>query len=134
MEGLRSLQIETHHIHNILKLNVHPSDTDYAVDIRNPAISVRHLCGAIRNTKITLRLKFTPVAPDFRWKVECLTSFLSFCIQWINNLETDRKYSSWPYNVQELLRPTFPGVIRQIRKNFHNLVRSRSRTRQTRVD
>uniref|UniRef100_A0A8C4EQC6 UDP-glucose ceramide glucosyltransferase-like 1 n=1 Tax=Dicentrarchus labrax TaxID=13489 RepID=A0A8C4EQC6_DICLA len=32
-------------------------------------------------------------------------------------------YSSWPYNVQELLRPTFPGVIRQIRKNFHNLVR-----------
>ncbi|XP_075873860.1 UDP-glucose:glycoprotein glucosyltransferase 1 isoform X2 [Nelusetta ayraudi] len=80
MEGLRSLQIETHHIHNILKLNVHPSDTDYAVDIRNPAIS------------------------------------------WINNLETDRKYSSWPYNVQELLRPTFPGVIRQIRKNFHNLV------------
>uniref|UniRef100_A0AAQ6AGL4 UDP-glucose ceramide glucosyltransferase-like 1 n=1 Tax=Amphiprion ocellaris TaxID=80972 RepID=A0AAQ6AGL4_AMPOC len=32
------------------------------------------------------------------------------------------RYSSWPYNVQELLRPTFPGVIRQIRKNFHNLV------------
>lgn len=25
--------------------------------------------------------------------------------------------------MQELLRPTFPGVIRQIRKNFHNLVR-----------
>uniref|UniRef100_A0A665U6T4 UDP-glucose ceramide glucosyltransferase-like 1 n=1 Tax=Echeneis naucrates TaxID=173247 RepID=A0A665U6T4_ECHNA len=41
---------------------------------------------------------------------------------WINNLETDHRYSSWPYNVQELLRPTFPGVIRQIRKNFHNLV------------
>uniref|UniRef100_A0A8C8GDG2 UDP-glucose ceramide glucosyltransferase-like 1 n=1 Tax=Oncorhynchus tshawytscha TaxID=74940 RepID=A0A8C8GDG2_ONCTS len=42
--------------------------------------------------------------------------------QWINNLETDSRYGSWPYNVQELLRPTFPGVIRQIRKNFHNLV------------
>uniref|UniRef100_A0A672IV37 UDP-glucose ceramide glucosyltransferase-like 1 n=1 Tax=Salarias fasciatus TaxID=181472 RepID=A0A672IV37_SALFA len=80
MEGLRSLQIETPFIHDILKLNVQPSDSDYAVDIRNPAIS------------------------------------------WINNLETDHRYSSWPYNVQELLRPTFPGVIRQIRKNFHNMV------------
>ncbi|XP_054652260.1 UDP-glucose:glycoprotein glucosyltransferase 1 isoform X2 [Dunckerocampus dactyliophorus] len=80
MEGLRSLHIETPYIHDILKLNVQPTDSDYAVDIRHPAIS------------------------------------------WINNLETDHRYSSWPYNVQELLRPTFPGVIRQIRKNFHNLV------------
>lgn len=46
------------------------------------------------------------------------------CPQWINNLETERRYAGWPSNVQELLRPTFPGVIRQIRKNFHNLVRS----------
>uniref|UniRef100_A0A8D3E4T7 UDP-glucose ceramide glucosyltransferase-like 1 n=1 Tax=Scophthalmus maximus TaxID=52904 RepID=A0A8D3E4T7_SCOMX len=52
------------------------------------------------------------------------TLFFSF-LKWINNLETDHRYSSWPYNVQELLRPTFPGVIRQIRKNFHNLVRPR---------
>ncbi|KAJ8357028.1 hypothetical protein SKAU_G00198220, partial [Synaphobranchus kaupii] len=80
MEGLRSLQIETAYIHDILKLNVQPSDSDYAVDIRNPAIN------------------------------------------WINNLETDGRYGSWPSNVQELLRPTFPGVIRQIRKNFHNFV------------
>lgn len=80
MEGLRSLLIETPYIHDILKLNVQPSESDYAVDIRHAAIS------------------------------------------WINNLETDHRYSTWPYNVQELLRPTFPGVIRQIRKNFHNLV------------
>uniref|UniRef100_A0A8C5B4H8 UDP-glucose glycoprotein glucosyltransferase 1 n=1 Tax=Gadus morhua TaxID=8049 RepID=A0A8C5B4H8_GADMO len=80
MEGLRSLHVDTPHIHDVLKLNVQPSDSDYAVDIRHPAIN------------------------------------------WINNLETDHRYSSWPYNVQELLRPTFPGVIRQIRKNFHNLV------------
>ncbi|XP_008310365.1 UDP-glucose:glycoprotein glucosyltransferase 1 isoform X2 [Cynoglossus semilaevis] len=80
MEGLRSLLIDTPFIHDILKLNVQPSDSDYAVDIRNSAIN------------------------------------------WINNLEADHRYSSWPSNVQELLRPTFPGVIRQIRKNFHNLV------------
>ncbi|XP_066537014.1 UDP-glucose:glycoprotein glucosyltransferase 1 isoform X2 [Hoplias malabaricus] len=80
MEGLRSLQIETPFIHDILKLNVQPADSDYAVDIRSPSV------------------------------------------YWINNLETDGRYASWPSNVQELLRPTFPGVIRQIRKNFHNLV------------
>lgn len=43
MEGLRSLQVETHSIHDILKLNVQPSDSDYAVDIRNSAINVRTL-------------------------------------------------------------------------------------------
>lgn len=41
MEGLRSLLIDTPYIHDILKLNVQPSESDYAVDIRNPAISVR---------------------------------------------------------------------------------------------
>uniref|UniRef100_A0A8C2TXT2 UDP-glucose ceramide glucosyltransferase-like 1 n=1 Tax=Coturnix japonica TaxID=93934 RepID=A0A8C2TXT2_COTJA len=80
MEGLHSLGIEGLSLHNVLKLNIQPSDSDYAVDIRSPAIS------------------------------------------WINNLEVDSRYNSWPASVQELLRPTFPGVIRQIRKNFHNLV------------
>ncbi|XP_075794463.1 UDP-glucose:glycoprotein glucosyltransferase 1 isoform X2 [Pelodiscus sinensis] len=80
MEGLHSLGIEGLSLHNVLKLNIQPSDSDYAVDIRSPAIS------------------------------------------WINNLEVDSRYSSWPSSVQELLRPTFPGVIRQIRKNFHNFV------------
>ncbi|XP_077681851.1 UDP-glucose:glycoprotein glucosyltransferase 1 isoform X2 [Eretmochelys imbricata] len=80
MEGLHSLGIGGLSLHNVLKLNIQPSDSDYAVDIRSPAIS------------------------------------------WINNLEIDSRYNSWPSSVQELLRPTFPGVIRQIRKNFHNFV------------
>lgn len=41
MEGLSSLHIQTPDIHNILKLNVQPSDSDYAVDIRSAAINVR---------------------------------------------------------------------------------------------
>nr|XP_023674332.1 UDP-glucose:glycoprotein glucosyltransferase 1 isoform X2 [Paramormyrops kingsleyae] len=80
MEGLHSLHLDSPVIHDMLHLNVQPSDSDYAVDIRSPAV------------------------------------------YWINNLETDGRYASWPANVQELLRPTFPGVIRQIRKNFHNLL------------
>ncbi|XP_077622857.1 UDP-glucose:glycoprotein glucosyltransferase 1 isoform X2 [Crocuta crocuta] len=80
MEGLHRLGIEGLSLHNVLKLNIQPSEADYAVDIRSPAIS------------------------------------------WINNLEVDSRYNSWPSSLQELLRPTFPGVIRQIRKNLHNMV------------
>lgn len=43
-------------------------------------------------------------------------------IMWINDIENDPMYRSWPSGVQELLRATFPGVIRQIRRNFFNLV------------
>uniref|UniRef100_A0A671L7K7 UDP-glucose ceramide glucosyltransferase-like 1 n=1 Tax=Sinocyclocheilus anshuiensis TaxID=1608454 RepID=A0A671L7K7_9TELE len=43
MEGLRSLLIDTPYIHDILKLNVQPSDSDYAVDIRNPAVNVSYV-------------------------------------------------------------------------------------------
>ncbi|KAM9709881.1 UDP-glucose:glycoprotein glucosyltransferase 2 isoform 2-T3 [Menidia menidia] len=43
-------------------------------------------------------------------------------IMWMNDIENDHLYRSWPTGVQELLRATFPGVIRQIRRNFFNLV------------
>ncbi|KAM6934699.1 UDP-glucose:glycoprotein glucosyltransferase 2 isoform 2-T2 [Xenentodon cancila] len=43
-------------------------------------------------------------------------------ITWMNDIENDHMYQSWPSSVQELLRATFPGVIRQIRRNFFNLV------------
>ncbi|XP_003800394.1 UDP-glucose:glycoprotein glucosyltransferase 1 [Otolemur garnettii] len=80
MEGLHRLGIEGLSLHNVLKLNIQPSEADYAVDIRSAAVS------------------------------------------WVNNLEVDSRYNSWPSSLQELLRPTFPGVIRQIRKNLHNMV------------
>uniref|UniRef100_G3UPU7 Uncharacterized protein n=1 Tax=Meleagris gallopavo TaxID=9103 RepID=G3UPU7_MELGA len=41
---------------------------------------------------------------------------------WINNIEKDRSYITWPASYQELLKPTFPGVIPQIRRNLYNLV------------
>lgn len=43
-------------------------------------------------------------------------------IMWMNDVENDPMYRGWPTGVQELLRATFPGVIRQIRRNFFNLV------------
>ncbi|XP_068902537.1 UDP-glucose:glycoprotein glucosyltransferase isoform X2 [Tenebrio molitor] len=43
-------------------------------------------------------------------------------INWINDVESDSKYSRWSSSLMELLRPTFPGMIRQVRKNLFNLV------------
>lgn len=40
MEGLHRLGIEGHSLHKILKLNIQQSESDYAVDIRSPAITV----------------------------------------------------------------------------------------------
>ncbi|KAM6293155.1 UDP-glucose:glycoprotein glucosyltransferase 2 isoform 3-T6 [Porphyrio hochstetteri] len=43
-------------------------------------------------------------------------------IIWVNDIEQDLSYSTWPASYQELLKPTFPGVIQQIRRNLYNLV------------
>lgn len=43
-------------------------------------------------------------------------------IQWLNDLETDKKYSYWSKSVSDILRPTYPGMMRSIAKNFYNLV------------
>ncbi|KAJ8942872.1 hypothetical protein NQ314_009936 [Rhamnusium bicolor] len=44
-------------------------------------------------------------------------------INWINDIEQDAKYGRWSSSLMELLRPTFPGMIRQVRRNIFNLVR-----------
>lgn len=43
-------------------------------------------------------------------------------IQWVNDLEKDKKYAYWSKSVQDILRPTYPGMIRPIARNFFNLV------------
>lgn len=43
-------------------------------------------------------------------------------INWINDIENDSTYKRWPSSLMELLRPTFPGMLRHIRRNLFNLV------------
>jgi len=38
-------------------------------------------------------------------------------INWINDIEKGSNYKNWPSSVSELLRPTFPGMLRSIRYN-----------------
>lgn len=43
-------------------------------------------------------------------------------IVWVNDLEVDKEYKRWGGSVMDMLRPTFPGMMRSVRKNFFNLV------------
>ncbi|KAK7090839.1 UDP-glucose:glycoprotein glucosyltransferase 1-like isoform X2 [Littorina saxatilis] len=43
-------------------------------------------------------------------------------VQYLNDLEKDRKYRGWPSSLQDLLRPTFPGMLRHVAKNIFHMV------------
>lgn len=44
-------------------------------------------------------------------------------IAWLNDLETDDRYRRWPSSFMEMLRPTYPGMLRNLRRNIYNYVR-----------
>ena len=46
-------------------------------------------------------------------------------MSWLNDIERDRQYAKWPASVTELLRHTYPGMLRTVRKNMYHLVRNR---------
>lgn len=54
--------------------------------------------------------------------IEFAVDIRDSAITWINNIETDKKYRSWPPTVYDLLRPSFPGMVRSIRKNLFHVV------------
>lgn len=41
---------------------------------------------------------------------------------WVNDLESDARYNRWSPSLTSLLRPTFPGMLRNIRRNLYNLI------------
>ncbi|XP_033104033.1 UDP-glucose:glycoprotein glucosyltransferase 1-like isoform X2 [Anneissia japonica] len=43
-------------------------------------------------------------------------------VVFVNDLEEDDRYRNWPSAMHEMLRPTFPGMMRHVRRNFFNLV------------
>ncbi len=45
-----------------------------------------------------------------------------FFTQYINDLGKDKRYKNWPGSVQDILRPTFPGMLRHLAVNFFHLV------------
>ncbi|XP_056004849.1 UDP-glucose:glycoprotein glucosyltransferase 1-like isoform X3 [Ostrea edulis] len=55
-------------------------------------------------------------------------------IQFLNDLESDKKYQNWPNSIQDILRPTFPGMLRHVAKNFFHLVYFVDPAKQTDIE
>ncbi|GAA5899753.1 Kre5p [Sporobolomyces salmoneus] len=43
-------------------------------------------------------------------------------IIWWNDLEKDKRYKTWPSEVRDLLRPTYPGSMNLVARNLNNVV------------
>lgn len=63
-----------------------------------------------------LSLDLTP--PSRQYAIDIRDSAILF----VNDIEKDQQYKRWSSNLQDLLRPTYPGVLRTIRRNMYNLV------------
>ncbi|XP_008068885.1 UDP-glucose:glycoprotein glucosyltransferase 2-like, partial [Carlito syrichta] len=56
------------------------------------------------------------------WKDTYILDIRHSSIMWINDLENDSLYVTWPTSCKEFLKPAFSGSVPSIRRNFHNLV------------
>ena len=63
-----------------------------------------------------LRLDLTSGSEDFA------VDFRDTAVNWLNDIERDGQYAKWPSSVTDLLRPTYPGMLRTVRKNMYHLV------------
>ncbi|XP_076401678.1 UDP-glucose:glycoprotein glucosyltransferase 2 isoform X1 [Peromyscus maniculatus bairdii] len=56
------------------------------------------------------------------WNYDYVLDIRHSSIVWINDLENDGLYISWPTSCWEFLKPVLHGTVPSIRRNFHNLV------------
>ena len=43
-------------------------------------------------------------------------------IMWLNDIEQDKRYSTWPSDLSSFLQRTYPGQLPTVRRDVHNLV------------
>lgn len=76
------------------------------------------ISNAVLNSLLSLELSETNSGSSQEFAIDIRDSSIS----WVNDIEQDAKYKRWSSNFMELLKPTFPGMLRQIRRNLFNLV------------
>ncbi|XP_075983141.1 UDP-glucose-glycoprotein glucosyltransferase [Anticarsia gemmatalis] len=89
-----------------LKEDIGPMNTLHALGLSKKLI----------NTLMSLEL-----GESFTWE-EYGLDVRDTSITWLNDLETDERYRRWPSSYMELLRPTYPGMLRNLRRNIYNYV------------
>ena len=69
-----------------------------------------------KQSKSLLALDFNSGGIDFALDIR------DTAVIWVNDIEIDKQYRRWSSSLLDLLRPTFPGMLRSVRKNLYNLV------------
>ncbi|XP_045503578.1 UDP-glucose:glycoprotein glucosyltransferase [Colias croceus] len=91
---------------NSLREDIGPMNTLHALGLSKKLI----------NTLMTLEL-----GESYTWE-EYGLDIRDSSITWLNDLESDERYRRWPSSFMELLRPTYPGMLRNLRRNIYNYV------------
>ncbi|KAL0895610.1 hypothetical protein ABMA27_011701 [Loxostege sticticalis] len=86
--------------------DIGPMNTLHALGLSNKLI----------NTLMSLEL-----GESYTWE-EYGLDMRDTAITWLNDLESDERYRRWPASYMELLRPTYPGMLRNLRRNIYNYV------------
>ncbi|XP_028175113.1 UDP-glucose:glycoprotein glucosyltransferase [Ostrinia furnacalis] len=89
-----------------IREDIGPMNTLHALGLSNKLI----------NTLMSLEL-----GESFTWE-EYGLDMRDTAITWLNDLEADERYRRWPSSYMDLLRPTYPGMLRNLRRNIYNYV------------
>lgn len=73
---------------------------------------------SVPESKISKLLKMDFIEDKQEYAIDIRDS----AVQYINDIENDHHYKNWPGSVQDLLRPTYPGMLRNVRKNIYHLI------------
>lgn len=71
--------------------------------------------------KLINRLMSLELGESYSWE-EYGLDIRDTSIIWLNDLESDDRYRRWPSSYMELLRPTYPGMLRNLKRNIYNYV------------
>ena len=100
--------VQSDDIQKLLLVPVQVGQNKYLIDMRHPDVVVSHV-----TSYDIINIREVHSSP---------ASIGLTCVQFLNNLEADIAYRRWPKSVSEVLRPTFPGMLRQIAKNLFTFV------------
>ncbi|KAK6519007.1 hypothetical protein TWF281_003697 [Arthrobotrys megalospora] len=90
----------------------------HGIQIRGLGLNQQETLDLIAHENIT-EAKHMPDRPRFDFREQ---EGEEDAIIWLNDIETDERYSDWPTSIQRILVPQYGGQLATIRKNIHTLV------------
>jgi UDP-glucose:glycoprotein glucosyltransferase len=85
--------------------------------VRSQGLSGPDAISLLSHSAISETQEDEPQRYDFRDEIEG-----GNVIVWMNNIEKDSRYETWPSQIQALLQRTYPGQLPSVRRDIHNAI------------